>query len=104
MDDKIPPFESLRTLDEGRLKALKEYINTSLEQGWIRSSTSPAGAPIHFIMKKDEGLQLCVDYQGLNAITIKDRTPLPVIGEALDCLLKVKIYTKLDIKDAYHNL
>jgi hypothetical protein len=104
IDGNIPPFEPLRVLDEGRLKALKEYIDTSLERGWIRSSTSPAGVPIHFVKKKDGGLQLCVDYWGLNAITIKDRTPLPLIGEALDHLSKAKIYTKLDVKDAYHNL
>jgi hypothetical protein len=61
IDDKIPPFEPLCTLDEGRLKALKEYIDTSLQQGWIRSSTSLAGAPIHFVKKKDGGLRLCID-------------------------------------------
>jgi hypothetical protein len=45
-----------------------------------------------------------VDYQGLNAITVEDRTPLPLIGKALDHLSKAKIYTKLDIKDTYLNL
>jgi hypothetical protein len=63
-----------------------------------------AGVPIHFVKKKDGGLWLCVDYRGLNTITIKDQTPLPLIGEALDHLSKAKIYTKLDVKDAYHNL
>jgi hypothetical protein len=91
-------------LDEGQLKALREYIETSVKKGWIRSSTSPAGAPIHFVKKKDGGLRLCVDYRGLNAMIIKDRTPLPLIGEALDQLSKVKVYTKLDVKDAYHHL
>jgi hypothetical protein len=86
------------------LKALREYIETSVKKGWIRSSTSPAGAPIHFVKKKDRGLHLCIDYRGLNAITIKDRTPLPLIGEALDRLSKAKVYTKLDMKDAYHHL
>jgi hypothetical protein len=90
----------LRALDENRLQALKEYIESSLAKGWIRSSTSPAGAPIHFVKKKDGGLRLCMDYWGLNAITIKDRTPLPLIGEALDRLSRAKIYTKLDVKDA----
>jgi hypothetical protein len=104
IDDKIPPFEPLHALDKGRLKTLKEYIDTSLERGWIRSSTSLAGAPIYFVKKKDGGLRLCIDYRGLNTITIKDQTPLHLIGEALDHLSKVKIYTKLDIKDAYHNL
>jgi hypothetical protein len=104
IDNKIPPFEPLGALDEGRLKTLREYLDTSIQKGWIWSSTSPVGAPIHFMKKKDRGLRLCVDYRGLNAITIKDRTPLPLIGEALDRLSKAKIYTKLDIKDAYHNL
>jgi hypothetical protein len=94
----------LRALDENRLQALKEYIDSSLAKGWIRSSTSPAGALIHFVKKKDGGLHLCIDYWGLNAITMKDRTPLPLISEALDRLSGAKIYTKLDVKDAYHNL
>jgi hypothetical protein len=104
MDNRIPPFEPLRALDENRLQALKEYIDSSLAKGWIRSSTSTVGAPIHFVKKKDGGLRLCVDYRGLNAITVKDRTPLPLISEALDRLSKAKIYTKLDVKDAYYNL
>jgi predicted aspartyl protease len=56
IDNKIPPFEPLRALDEGRLKTLREYLNTSVQKGWIRSSTSPAGARIHFVKKKDGGL------------------------------------------------
>jgi predicted aspartyl protease len=104
IDNQIPPFKLLRALDETQLQTLKEYIDSSIKKGWIHSSTSPAGAPIHFIKKKDGGLCLCIDYQGLNAITIKDRTPLPLIGEALDRLSKAKVYTKLDVQDAYHNL
>jgi len=62
------------------------------------------GALIHFVKKKDGGLRLCVDYRQLNEITIKDRTPLPLIGESLDQLSSATIYTKLDIRDAYYNL
>jgi hypothetical protein len=91
-------------LDENRLRALREYLETNLERGWIRESTSLAGAPIHFMQKKDGSLRLCVDYRGLNTIMVKDRMPLPLIGEALDQLANAKIYTKLDVKDAYHNL
>jgi hypothetical protein len=65
---------------------------------------SLAGAPIHFVKKKDGTLRLCVDYRGLNAMTVKDRTPLPLIGQALDRLSRANIYTKLDVRDAYHNL
>jgi hypothetical protein len=62
MDNRILPFEPLHALDENRLQTLKEYIDSSLAKGWIRSSTSPAGAPIHFVKKKDGGLHLCMDY------------------------------------------
>jgi hypothetical protein len=104
LEGKVPPFKPLRALDEGRLRTLREYLATSLERGWIRSSMSPAGAPIHFVKKKDGTLRLCVDYGGLNAMMVKDRTPLPLIGEALDRLSRAQVYTKLDVRDASHNL
>jgi len=86
------------------MKALKEYLEVNEKRGWIRAFTSLAGAPIHFVKKKDRVLCLCVDYGHLNEITIKDRTPLPLIGESLDQLSSATIYTKLDIRDAYYNL
>jgi hypothetical protein len=76
----------------------------NLEWGWIYNSISPTGAPIYFIQKKDSSLRLCVDYQGLNALTVKDHMLLPLISEVLDRLVKAKLHTKLDIKDVYHNL
>jgi len=79
------------------MKALKEYLEVNEKRGWIQVSTSPAGAPIHFVKKKDGGLCLCVDYRQLNEITVKDRTPLPLIGESLDQLSSVTIDSKLDI-------
>jgi len=57
-----------------------------------------------FVKKKDGKLRLCVDYRELNDITKKDRYPLPLIGEALDRLQGARFFTKLDIKDAYHNI
>jgi len=104
LEGKMPPYEPLRPLNEEKMRALREYIEVNEERGWIRASTSPAGAPIHFVKKKDGGLRLCVDYRQLNEITVKDRTPLPLIGESLDQLSNATIYTKLDIKDAYYNL
>jgi len=103
-EGKTPPYEPLRPLNEEKMKALKEYLEVNEKRGWIRSSTSPAGAPIHFVKKKDGGLRLCVDYRQLNEITIKDRTPLPLIRESLDQLSSATIYNKLDIRDAYYNL
>jgi len=86
------------------MKALSEYLEINEKRGWLQASTSSARAPIHFVKKKDGGLRLCVDYRQLNEITIKDRTPLPLIGESLDQLSSTTIYTKLDIEDAYYNL
>jgi len=57
-----------------------------------------------FVKKKDGKLRLCVDYRELNDITKKDRYPLPLIGEALGRLQGATFFTKLDIKDAYHNI
>ena len=99
-----PPYGPVYALSERELEVLREYLDTSLEKGWIRRSTSPAGAPIMFVPKKGGGLRLCVDYRGLNRITIKNRTPLPLISETMDRLCGAKVYTKLDLKDAYHRL
>jgi len=103
-EGKTPPYEPLRPLNKEKMKALREYLETNEKRGWIHASTSPAGAPIHFVNKKDAGLRLCVDYRQLNEMTIKDRTPLPLIGESLGKLSSITIYTKLDIRDAYYNL
>ena len=59
------------------LDTLCKYIEDKQQQGWIRPSTSPAGVLILFVKKPDGSLRLCVDYRGLNAITIKNQYPLP---------------------------
>ena len=99
-----PPYGPLYNLSNTELAALREYLDAALAKGWIRHSTSPAGAPILFVPKKDGGLRLCVDYRGLNKVTIKNRHPLPLISETLDRLYGAKCFTKLDLKDAYHRL
>ncbi|EGE08377.1 hypothetical protein TEQG_08797 [Trichophyton equinum CBS 127.97] len=83
------------------LGALREYLEKVISKGWIRPSKSLAGAPILFVPKKDGGLRMCVDYRGLNQITIKNRYPLPLISELLDRLLKAKFLGKINIRDAY---
>jgi hypothetical protein len=99
-----PPFGLLYNLSAVQLKALREYLADALARGWIVSSTSPAGAPILFVPKKDGGLRLCVDYRALNKVTLKNRYPLPLINEALDRLVGAARFTKLDLKDAYHRI
>jgi hypothetical protein len=79
-------------------------LDTALKKGWIRVSKSLSAAPILFIPKKDSGDRLCVDYRGLNKVTIKNRYPLPLIGELLDRLGHAKVFSKLNLRNAYHRL
>lgn len=104
MPGKEPPHGPLYSLSQTEAKLLREYIEKNLERGWIRHSTSKAGAPVLFAKKKDGSLRLCVDYRGLNAVTEKNRYALPLIQESLDRLGEAKIYTKLDLRDAYHRI
>lgn len=103
-EGKSPPFGPIYPLAEQELAALRDYIKEATEKGWIRPSSSSAGAPILFVPKKGGQLRLCVDYRGLNKVTQKDRTPLPLMHEILDRLSSSTVYTKLDLKDAYHRL
>ena len=92
-DGKQPPYGLIYSLGPVELETLKTYIETHLKTGFIRPSKSPAGAPILFDKKPDGSLRLCVDYRGLNNLTIKNRYPLPLIGEALDRLGRAKRFT-----------
>ena len=99
---KAPTFGPIYALSEKELTVLRGYIDENLRKGFIRESKSPAGYPILFAPKKDGGLRLCVDYRKLNDITIKNRYPLPNIGELQDRLANAKIFTKLDLRGAYN--
>ena len=83
-EGKQPPFGPIYSLGPVELEMLKTYIKINLANGFIRSSKSPAGAPIFFDRKPDENLRLCVDYWGLNNISIKKQYLLPLIGKSLD--------------------
>ena len=103
-DNKQPPYGLIYSLGPMELETLKTYIKTHLKTGFIRPSKSPAGAPILFDKKSDGSLRLCVDYRGLNNLTIKNRYPLPLIGESLDRLGRAKRFTQLDLTSAYHRM
>ncbi|SGY83011.1 BQ5605_C009g05613 [Microbotryum silenes-dioicae] len=101
-DNTTPPFGPLYPLSETELQTLSSWLKENLSKNFIRASTSPAGAPVLFVRKKDGSLRLCVDYRGLNKITRKNRYPLPLIPEALDRIRGAKIYTKLDLRSGYN--
>ncbi len=85
-------------------KAIEEYIEEALQQGYVRPSTSPAASSFFFVAKKDGGLRPCIDYRALNKITVKFRYPLPLIPAALEQLCGARLFTKLDLRSAYNLL
>uniref|UniRef100_A0A3B3RJN6 ribonuclease H n=1 Tax=Paramormyrops kingsleyae TaxID=1676925 RepID=A0A3B3RJN6_9TELE len=96
------PRSRLYSLSRAEEEAMRTYISESIEQGIIRSSTSPVAAGFFFVGKKDGGLRPCIDYRALNAITKKRREPLPLIPSALEQLRRARIFTKLDLRSAYN--
>jgi hypothetical protein len=79
------------------MKALHTYIQENLEKGFIQPSCSPAGVPIFFVPKNDSELRPCVDYRGLNEITIKNRCPLPLLDDMINQLRGSTIFIKIDL-------
>lgn len=99
-----PPFGPLYPLSDTQLAELRRYLEENLRLGRILPSTSSAGAPILFVPKKDGTLRLCVDYRGLNRVTLKNRYPLPLIGELMDRLRGARWFSRIDLRDAYHRI
>jgi hypothetical protein len=91
---RLPPAEFLE---------LKKQLQELLDKGFIRPSTSPWGCPALFV-KKDESLRLCVDYRPLNAVTIKNKYPLPRIDVLFDQLVGARVFSKIDLRLGYHQI
>jgi hypothetical protein len=92
---RMPPAE---------LAELKKQLQELLDKGFIRPSTSPWGCPALFVKKKDKSLRLCVDYRPLNAVTIKNKYPLPRIDVLFDPLVGAKVFSKIDLRSGYHQI
>ncbi len=97
-----PSKGKLYSLSAPEREAMKKYISDSLASGFIRPSSSPAGAGFFFVGKKDGSLRPCIDYRGLNSITVKNTYPLPLMSSAFERLQGASIFTKLDLRNAYH--
>lgn len=97
-----PPKGRLYSLSGPETEALDKYIHESLAAGLIRPSSSPAGVGFFFVGKKDGSLIPCIDYCGLNDTTIKNRYPLPLMSTAHELLQGARVFTKLDLRNAYH--
>nr|GFA84802.1 putative reverse transcriptase domain-containing protein [Tanacetum cinerariifolium] len=86
------------------MKELSEQLKELSDKGFIRPSSSPWGAPVLFVKKKDGSFRMCIDYRELNKLTVKNRYPLPRIDDLFDQLQGSSVYSKIDLRSGYHQL
>jgi hypothetical protein len=86
------------------LAELKLQIVELQQKGFICPSSSPWGAPVLFVTKKDGSMRMCIDYRSLNEVTIKNKYPLPRIDDLFDQLQGAKYFSKIDLRLGYHQL
>nr|GEU48832.1 RNA-directed DNA polymerase, eukaryota [Tanacetum cinerariifolium] len=88
-------------LTPSEMKELAEQLKDLSDKGFIRPSSSPWGAPVLFIKKKDGSFRMCIDYRELNKLTVKNRYPLPRIDDLFDQLQRSSVYSKIDLRSGY---
>nr|GEY13963.1 DNA/RNA polymerases superfamily protein [Tanacetum cinerariifolium] len=91
-------------LAPSEMRELSEQLRELLEKGFIRSCSSPWGAPVLFVKKKNGSFQMCIDYCELNELTVKNRYPLSRIDGLFDQLQGSSVYSKIDMRSGYHHL
>ena len=101
---KAPPHKPVYRLSEKELAELKTQLEDLINRGFITPSTSPYAAPVLFVPKKDGTSRMVIDYRLLNAMTIKNRYPLPRIDELMDRLQGAKVFSKIDLASGYHQI
>ena len=94
----IAPYRMAPT----ELKELKEQLQELLDKGFIRPSSSPWGALVLFVKKRDGTMRMCIDYRLLNNVTIKNRYPLPIMDDLFDQLQGASHFSKIDLRSGYH--
>ncbi|GBG72389.1 hypothetical protein CBR_g11967 [Chara braunii] len=101
-DGVVPPRGCIYRMSEEELSVLRAQLDDLLEKGWIRPSSSPYGAPVPFVRKKNKDLRLCIDYRKRNGQTVKNVGPLPRIDDLLERLGGARFFSELDLKSGYH--
>jgi hypothetical protein len=86
------------------LKELKKQLTELQEAGYIRSDSSPCGAPVLLVQKKDGSQRMCVDYRSLNDVTVKNKYPLPRIEDLFDQMRGARVFSKIDLRSGYHQM
>lgn len=102
--DHPPISKPAYRLSPKEKEEVQRQVTELLGKGLIRPSQSPYGAPVLFVQKKDGTLRMCIDYRALNAVTVKDKFPLPRIDDLLDKLQGAKFFSSLDLRSAYHQV
>ncbi|GJX20392.1 putative reverse transcriptase domain-containing protein, partial [Tanacetum coccineum] len=91
-------------LAPSEMKELSDQLKELSDKGFIRPSSSPWGAPVLFVKKKDGSFRMCIDYRELNKLTVKNRYPLLRIDDLFDQLHGSSVYSKIDLRSGYHQL
>nr|GEZ31216.1 putative reverse transcriptase domain-containing protein [Tanacetum cinerariifolium] len=100
----VPVARAPYRLAPSEMKELAEQLQELSNKGFIRPSSSPWGAPVLFVKKKDRSFRMCIDYRELNKQTVKNRYPLPRIDDLFDQLQGSSVYLKIDLRLGYHQL
>jgi hypothetical protein len=102
--DTAPIYKAPYKMSREELAELKTQLKDLLYKCFIHPSLSSWGCPALFVSKKDNGLRLCVNYRPLNAVTIKNKYPLPRIDILFDQLTGVQVFSKIDLRSGYHQI
>nr|GFC23208.1 putative reverse transcriptase domain-containing protein [Tanacetum cinerariifolium] len=102
--DAAPVARAPYRLAPSELKEFSDQLKELSEKGFIRPRSSPWGAPVLFVKKKDGSFRMCIDYRELNKLTVKNRYPLPRIDDLFDQFQGSSVYLKIDLRSGYHQL
>nr|GEX30541.1 putative reverse transcriptase domain-containing protein [Tanacetum cinerariifolium] len=100
----VPVTRAPYRLSPSEMQELSNQLQELANRGFIRPSTSPWGAPVLFVKKKDESFRMCIDYREINKLTIKNRYLLPRINDLFNQLQGSSVYSKIDLRSGYHQL
>nr|GEW26478.1 retrotransposon protein, putative, Ty3-gypsy subclass [Tanacetum cinerariifolium] len=103
-EKRLEDVPIVRDFSEVFPEDLPDQLQELSDKGFIRPSSSPWGAPVLFVKKKDGSFRMCIDYRELNKLTVKNRYPLPRIDDLFDQLQGSSIYSKIDLRSGYHQL
>nr|GEY02600.1 putative reverse transcriptase domain, ribonuclease H-like domain, aspartic peptidase domain protein [Tanacetum cinerariifolium] len=102
--DAAPVARAPYRLAPSEMKELGDQLQELTDKGFIRPSSSPWGAPVLFVKKKDGSFWMCINYRELNKLTVKNRYPLPRINDLFNHLQGLSVYSKIDLRSGYHQL